>query len=195
MESRENKEITLNKETTSTCQCEGMHTSYTFKSWPDYHGLLSRLESAESFVEEDDGPKYSNVGDFSRWWRCSNCKRLWRSTEPDPPFSGVWQVLPLENFEAEFHAFAEFLKSGFSDVGYTDISSEGAAVQFAKNNPLPLLKQILEEGQALLQKDDHYLQPMGAHAMLNHRLQSGAEMRNWLAGILDILKQQIMNEA
>ena len=36
--------------------------------------------------------RYANVGETENLYRCKNCGSVWRLIEPDPPFSGFWEL-------------------------------------------------------------------------------------------------------
>ena len=36
--------------------------------------------------------RYANVGETENLYRCKTCGSVWRLIEPDPPFSGLWEL-------------------------------------------------------------------------------------------------------
>jgi hypothetical protein len=78
---------------TVKCDCEVIRASRTFAGWVDFDEFSAVLKTGTLFTETPVLVSYSSVGLEERWYRCRQCRQVWRLVEPDPPFSGIWEMV------------------------------------------------------------------------------------------------------
>jgi hypothetical protein len=76
------------------CECGNLRESGPFSGWNDYDKFVRELQNGALFKAVPVKVPHSNVGLKEQWFECSRCKALWRLVEPDPPFAGVWEMVP-----------------------------------------------------------------------------------------------------
>jgi hypothetical protein len=76
-----------------TCECEQLRKSGPFVGWSDFDAFAALLERQTTFSQSPVGVPYSDVGLLEKWYECTDCHRVWRLVEPDPPFNGLWTLV------------------------------------------------------------------------------------------------------
>jgi hypothetical protein len=75
----------------TACFCE-IRNPGSFKNWDDYDQFKQLLNTNQQFEIVPVTSRYANVGETENLYRCKTCGSVWRLIEPDPPFSGLWEL-------------------------------------------------------------------------------------------------------
>lgn len=65
----------------------------SFSGWEEYHRLARWLGENPSFLRRPVEEPLTNVGLREEWYECTQCGRVFRLIEPDPPFKGLWELV------------------------------------------------------------------------------------------------------
>lgn len=76
----------------TSCPCENLYAQNGFESPRFYSNLLERIAES-NLIEVPVKNKYEDVGEVEHWYKCPDCKRVWRLVEPDYPSKGAWEVV------------------------------------------------------------------------------------------------------
>jgi hypothetical protein len=79
---------------------EEMYQNRQFQSWRDFHELVRMLSEAiaRGFVEETRVSHRGNMCPDEKWYRDKETGVVYSLIPPDPPATGMWARVDIEDF-------------------------------------------------------------------------------------------------